>query len=253
VTCHDGFTLRDLVSYEQKHNEANGEGNQDGAGANWSCNWGVEGETSSQRVNQMRERMQRNLIATLAFSQGVPMLSHGDEVGRSQRGNNNAYCQDSELSWVDWGLDEERAGLLEFTRHVLAIRASNPAFRRRRFFAGDPVTDLGAKDVAWIRPDGREMTLAEWQDAKHQVLGMLVHGSASDEADERGRANRGETLLLLLNGSARSRYFQLPDLPEIGVWRELVNTARPRARSLRSGGVNLVAHSLILLAFEEVR
>jgi len=253
ATCHDGFTLRDLVSYEQKDNEANGEGNLDGAGANWSCNWGVEGETGSQRVNSLRERMQRNLLATLAFSQGVPMLSHGDEVGRTQRGNNNAYCHDGELTWVDWALDEERTSLLEFTRHVLAIRAGNPVFRRRRFFAGDPVTDLGAKDVAWIRPDGREMALAEWQDAKQAVLGMLVHGEGSDEVDERGRPNRGETLLLLLNGSGRSRFFQLPDLPEIGVWRELVNTARPRARSLRSGGVNLVAHSLILLAFEEVR
>jgi glycogen operon protein len=253
ATCHDGFTLRDLVSYERKHNEANGEGNRDGPEANWSCNWGVEGETESQRVNIMRERMQRNLIATLAFSQGVPMLSHGDEVGRTQGGNNNAYCHDGELTWVDWGLDEERADLLEFTRHVLAIRARNPAFRRRRFFAGDPVTDSGAKDVAWIRPDGSEMTLAEWQDPKRCLLGMLVHGEASDEVDERGRPNRGETLLLLLNGSARSRYFQLPVLPEIGVWRELVNTTRPHTRPLRSGGVNLVAHSLILLAFEEVR
>src|SRR5690606_38787081 len=158
VTCHDGYTLRDLVSYEQKHNHANGEGNRDGDNHNLSRNWGHEGETKATWVNRMRERMVKNFFATLAFSQGVPMISHGDELGRTQKGNNNAYCQDSELTWIDWDLDDNQRELLEFARRVFRVLRSNPVFRRRRFFAGNPVTDRGVKDVQWMRPDGREMT-----------------------------------------------------------------------------------------------
>jgi glycogen operon protein len=253
VTCHDGFTLRDLVSYEQKHNQANGESNADGTHENWSRNWGAEGETTSVRVNRMRERLQRCFVALLAFSQGVPMISHGDELGRTQQGNNNAYCHDSELTWLDWELDPPRRRLLEFTREVFAIRRSNPVFRRRRFFAGDPVPRRDVKDVTWLRADGAEMEDADWADPKRQILGMLIHGEASDEVDERGRPNRGDTLLLLLNGSAQSRIFQLPSLGAAGIWRELVNTAHPGSRVVRGAQVALVAHSLILLDHQALR
>jgi len=253
VTCHDGFTLHDLVSYESKHNEANGENNEDGADDNWSRNWGEEGDTESSAVRRMRDRVKRNLMATLAFSQGVPMLSHGDELGRTQHGNNNVYCHDSALAWVDWDLREEHRAFLDFVREVFAIRRANPVFRRRRFFAGGPVTEEGLKDVSWLRPDGEEMTIAEWQDPKNAVVGALIHGEASDEVDERGRPNRGDTLLLLLNGGARSRRFQLPTLAEAGVWRETVNTAQPSRHAVRPRAVNLVAHSLILLTYEVPR
>jgi isoamylase len=249
VTCHDGFTLRDLVSYESKHNEANGEDNQDGSDTNWSRNWGHEGETESVAVLRMRERMQRNLLATLAFSQGVPMLSHGDEIGRTQGGNNNVYCQDGPISWVDWELDEPRRGLLEFTRDLFRLRRENPVFRRRGFFSGGPLKHGGSKDVSWIRADGLELSDEDWREPSLRVLGKLVHGQASDELDERGHPNRGNTLLLLLNGSSRSRHFTLPVLPETGVWRERINTARPPAQQLRGSAVNLAAHSLILLEY----
>jgi glycogen operon protein len=253
VTCHDGFTLHDLVSYEHKHNEANGEDGADGSDANYARNWGAEGETEKIHVLRMRERTKRNLLATLAFSQGVPMLSHGDEIDRTQRGNNNAYCQDGELSWLDWSLGEYERKLLDFTARVLALRREHPAFRRRRFFAGDPARGEGVKDVTWLRPDGKPMTVEDWHDPRSRVLGMWIHGDALDELDERGRPSRGPTLLLLLNAGARSRLFLLPALPEIGTWRELVNTAQATRRPVRRPGVNLVAHSLILLEFEAVR
>ncbi len=253
VASHDGFTLHDLVTYAERHNEANGEENRDGHVESWSRNWGAEGETGAAQIVRVRQRTKRNLLATLAFSQGVPLLAHGDELGRSQRGNNNAYCQDNEISWVDWELDEHERALLEFARRVFALRREQPVFRRRRCFAGNPVTGAGPKDVSWIRPDGKEQEAADWADPRARVLGMLIHGRASDEVDERGRPNHGDTLLLLLNGGARSRLFQLPALPEPGVWRELVNTARPGTRTPSGGRVNLVAHSLILLAREVPR
>ncbi|GIW39663.1 MAG: glycogen operon protein GlgX homolog [Candidatus Binatia bacterium] len=251
VTCHDGFTLHDLVTYERKHNEANGEDNRDGADENYSRNWGVEGETDSVPVNRMRERMKRNFLATLVFSQGVPMISHGDEISRTQRGNNNAYCQDNEITWVHWDLDERKLELLEFTRRILEIFHSNPVLRRRKFFRGRPVTPSGVKDVAWIRPDGNEMTEADWNDPNNHVLGMLIHGRAADETDERGRPIVGDTLLLLVNGGPRSRYFALPKLDVPGAWFEVVNTARPGSRAVKTEGVNLVAHSLALLRHHE--
>jgi len=252
VTCHDGFTLHDLVSYERKHNEANGEENRDGADDNWSRNWGHEGETEAVRIVHLRERMKRNFLATLAFSQGVPMLSHGDEVGRTQEGNNNAYCQDNEIAWMDWNLDENARELLRFTQEVFRVTRENPVFRRRRFFAGSPVRP-GVKDVAWLRPDGKEMAETDWHDPRNRILGMLIPGQASDEMDERGRPNQGQTLLLLLNGGPRSRYFELPSLPEAGAWHEIANSARTGRRAVRGAGVNLVAHSLLLLGYEVPR
>ncbi len=250
VTCHDGFPLHDLVSYERKHNDANGEHNRDGADDNWSRNWGVEGETTAQPVIRLRERMKRNFLATLAFSQGVPMLSHGDELGRTQRGNNNAYCQDNEISWINWDLGDRERELLDFTRHVFRIFASNPVFRRRGFFEDKKREDGRAKDISWLRPDGREMTLEDWQNPKNRAIGMLIYGDAADDVDERGRPNSGQTLLLMINGSNRARHFALPRPPEPGHWHEIVNTAQPTHRVPKGSGINVAPHALVLLCFE---
>jgi len=249
VTSHDGFTLNDLVSHEQKHNEANGEGNRDGTEDNFSRSWGVEGQTDSPRIRRMRERMKRNFLATLMFSQGVRMVLGGDEIGRTQHGNNNAYCQDNEISWASWDLSQRDQRLLEFTRHCVGIFHSNPVLRRRSFFTGRPMSPTGGKDVTWVRADGEEMAVEDWAEHDNHVLGMLIHGRATDEVNERGRPIYGDTVLLLLNGGFQSRHMTLPRVEGPGVWQEIVNTARPEIteRLVRTEGVNLVAHSLILL------
>ncbi len=244
VTCHDGFTLRDLVSFEHKHNEANAEDNRDGTDANWSRNWGVEGDTARTEVLRLRDRAMRNFLATLAFSQGVPMLSAGDEIGRTQQGNNNAYCQDSPLSWVHWDLDARGTALLGFAREVFGLRRRHPVLRRRSFFRGAPISADGVKDVTWLRPDGNEMGGPEWTSFEGRALGMLVHGEASDEIDDRGRPVAGDTLLLLLNAASDPCQFALP---AIGTWRELVNTARPEARGACAGAYRLLPYTLALL------
>jgi isoamylase len=246
VTAHDGFCLTDLVSYEQKHNQANDDDNADGSDDNLSTNWGVEGPTDNQSIDELRRRMRRNFIATLVFSQGVRMLLGGDELGRTQQGNNNAYCQDNDISWVDWDIDPRDRELLAFTREVLAIFRENPVFRRRGFFTGRPVR-AGIKDVTWLHPVGREMGEDDWADPHQRVVGMLIDGEATDEVDERGRPVSGQTVLLLFNGSDTSRRFVVPqpDLP--GAWEELVNTARPGGRMVRGQAVNLVARSFILM------
>jgi glycogen operon protein len=244
VACHDGFTLADLVRYEHKHNEANGEDNRDGTNDNASRNWGAEGETESVPIRGLRRRILRNFLATIAFAQGVPMITAGDEMGRTQRGNNNAYCHDDEIGWVSWALDDEGRALLDFARRVLAIRRDNPGLRRRRFFRG---TEGAARDVTWVRPDGGDMTHEDWTDPGGHVLGMLIHGTASEERDERGRPIGGDTLLLLMNGGPRSRHFTLPNHCGPGGWMELCSTARTGARPVKTAAVNLVAHSLVLL------
>jgi glycogen operon protein len=247
VTCHDGFTLQDLVSFEQKHNEANGEGNHDGTDANWSCNWGVEGQTESHRILRLRHRMVRNLLATLAFSQGVPMISHGDELGRGQGGNNNAYCQDGPLTWLNWDLDANQRELLEFARSVFKLRQKNPVLRRRNFFSGRRAPGADVKDVSWLRPDGGEMTVEDWQDSKRRAIGMLVSGEANDEVDELGRPVQGDTLLLLINAGSRPSHFRLPEVRGPARWEISLNTVRAAGRSIRRDAVNLTAHSLMLL------
>jgi isoamylase len=255
VTAHDGFTLTDLVSYDHKHNEANAEGNRDGADDNFSHSWGVEGPTEDPGIARLRARMKRNLIATLVFSQGVRMLLGGDELGRTQRGNNNAYCQDNQISWVSWDLGPEERELLAFTRRTLEIFRENAVLRRRSFFRGVATSRDGqrdaVKDVMWIRPDGNELEQQDWDDAEGRLLGMLLPGRATDEVNERGRPVFGDTLLLLLNASDRSRLFILPPQGRAGVWREILNTARQGERVIRRAGLNLVAHSLILLRFED--
>jgi isoamylase len=212
VIAHDGFTLRDLVSYNEKHNEANGEGNNDGESHNRSWNCGVEGETDDPEISELRLRQQRNLLATLLLSQGVPMLAHGDEVGRTQHGNNNAYCQDSELAWVDWKLDDERAELLAFTAGVVELRRSHPVFQRRRFFAGDPShggqSDLG--DIEWFSPAGTEMDEEDWANGYARTLMVFLNGDAIPEPDRLGRPIVDSHFLLLFNAHSEPVDFTLP-------------------------------------------
>jgi isoamylase len=241
ITCHDGFTLQDLVSYERKYNEANGEGNRDGNSHNLSRNWGVEGPTDVARTAHIRERVKRNFLATLAFSQGVPMISHGDELGRTQRGNNNAYCQDGPLTWIDWRLSKENQELLEFTRKVLAIRAANPLLRRRTFFHA-------GKDLTWLRPDGLEMTDADWKDDSGHVLGMLIRTDAAGDT-EKGVDRVGEAILLLLNGGGRSKSFMVPSVERPGAWTEVLDTSGSLV-TLSEIRVSLAPHSLMLLRRE---
>jgi glycogen operon protein len=247
VTCHDGFTLRDLVSYERKHNEANGEGNLDGSDANWSSNAGVEGETDDPEVLARRALLQRNLLASLALSQGVPMLSHGDELGRTQRGNNNAYCHDSALSWIDWRPDAAGRELLAFARRVFALRREHPVLRRMGFFTGRPPAHGGAKDLAWLRPDGGEMDAADWRDPERRQLAMLISGDAHDEAAAHGAAVASDSLLLLLNADAADCYFRLPSMPEPGRFEIQLATAGAELRA--DAHAHVAARSLALLAF----
>ena len=249
ITAHDGFTLRDLVSYEEKHNAANGENNQDGHNDNLSRNWGVEGETSDPAVVAMRQRLMRSFLATLAFSQGVPMLAHGDELARTQRGNNNAYAQDNEITWVDWELDASQAALIEFTRKLIAIRQAHPVLRRRHFFKGAVIDGSARKDATWVRPDGAELTDEDWRDPSAHAFGMLIDGAATDEVDERGYAVQGDTLLLILNGGEQDVTFSLPVLPDEKIWVILVDTAKDDMPVVRETKVRVQAHSLMLLRF----
>ena len=249
VTAHDGYTLHDLVSYEQKHNEANGENNQDGHNDNISRNWGVEGDTNNDDILNNRYRSMKNLLATTVFAQGVPMLSHGDEIARTQKGNNNAYAQDNEISWVNWDLDWRRQELLEYTRRIIAIRQAHPVLRRRHFFRGAPVDESGLKDVAWLRADGSEMTDDDWRNPDAVALGMLINGNATDETNDRGHPVHDDTLLLLLSNSDQEVAFRLPDLTERGMWAELVNTARKELTLIDQRCVQLLPYSVVLLRY----
>ncbi|GGW15572.1 glycogen operon protein GlgX homolog [Streptomyces libani subsp. rufus] len=229
VTAHDGFTLRDLVSYNDKHNEANGEDNRDGESNNRSWNCGAEGETDDPAVLELRARQQRNLLATLLLSQGIPMLCHGDELGRTQRGNNNAYCQDNEISWVDWDLTDGQRGLAEFTRHLIALRAAHPVLRRRRFFRGETATNAEQPlpDLMWLRPDAREMTGRDWQRGDAHSVGAFLNGDAIAERDPYGRRMTDDSFLLLVNGYWEPVVFRLPDGSFGERWTALVDTADP--------------------------
>ncbi len=225
VTAHDGFTLNDLVSYSEKHNEANYEGNRDGTDENFSWNHGVEGPTNNPRIVETRERQKRNLLATLLFSQGVPMLCGGDEIGRTQQGNNNAYCQDNELSWFDWELDARNQALLDFTRLAIEIRQSHPSLRRTTFFNGRPPNETdGSKDIIWLRPDGSEMTSRDWSTAWVRSLGVLLPADGLKELDARGQNENDATLLLLLNAYHDPVTFVPP--ADIGAdsWQVLIDT-----------------------------
>ncbi len=224
VTAHDGFTLHDLVSYNDKHNEANGEGNRDGSSDNRSWNCGVEGPTEDSEVSFLRERQRRNFLTSLLLSQGVPMLLAGDELGRTQLGNNNAYCQDNEISWVDWELDEERAALLDFISAIVALRRQHPVFRRRTFFQGQAVHG-SVKDIGWFTPDGTEMDEAEWQAPDVSTLGVFLNGEEIPDQDPRGGRIVDDSFMLLLNGGGEPALFKLPGAPWAKEYELLADTA----------------------------
>lgn len=230
VTCHDGFTLQDLVSYNEKHNEANGEDNRDGSDDNRSWNCGVEGPTDNVEIVALREQQKRNFLTTLFLSQGVPMLLHGDEFGRTQRGNNNAYCQDNEISWMDWSLATENEVQLTFTRTLTAFRKAHPVFRRRRFFDGKPVAHVAGEalpDIVWFTPAGAQMTESDWETAYARSLGVFVNGDAIPSPDRRGQPVRDDSFLLLFNADADAVEFRLPDEEYGERWEPVIDTTNP--------------------------
>jgi isoamylase len=228
ITSHDGFTLEDVVSYEEKHNAINGENNQDGHNANYSWNHGIEGPASDGGIVAQRERTKRNLLATLLLAQGTPMLLGGDELGRTQAGNNNAYCQDNEISWFDW---EERAAanapLTAFVRRLIALRRTHPVLRRTRFLHGREVSDGGTKDITWISPSGREMTSERWHDRDARCIGIMLNGEAGDYRTPNGQRADDAVLLILINGHEAAMPFTLPKVPGGSGWRALLDTSRP--------------------------
>jgi glycogen operon protein len=242
VTAHDGFTLADLVSYSDKHNEANLEDNRDGENRNFSWNGGVEGPTGDPAINALRARQVRNFLATLLLSQGVPMISHGDELGRTQRGNNNPYCHDSELTWIDWTLTAGQKALLDFTADLVRFRLSQPALRRRKYFQGRSIRGGEVKDVAWLTPDGREMDDNAWNVDFVRSIGMMLAGDAIEEVDERGEDIVGDTLLLLLNAHDAGVPFTLPPLDADRHWQRVFDTvdARFESRELDAGSTYLL-------------
>jgi glycogen operon protein len=227
ITAHDGFTLNDLVSYNDKHNDANGENNQDGESHNLSWNCGAEGPTDDPAVLRLREQQKRNLMASLLLSIGVPMISGGDEMSRTQQGNNNAYCQDSELSWTNWDLSLAEQQFLAFTRRLVRFRRSQPVLQRRKYFHGRAIRGAEAKDIYWLDPDGSEMTDDDWNAPFARSLGVLMVGNALDEVDERGRQVRGDTVLLLLNAHHDEVPFALPTVSAGTAWVRALDTIAP--------------------------
>ncbi|MGM0384844.1 MAG: glycogen debranching protein GlgX [Actinomycetota bacterium] len=242
VTAHDGFTLRDLVSYNEKHNEANGEGNQDGESHNRSWNCGVEGATTDKAVRALRARQQRNFLTTLVLSQGVPMISHGDEMGRSQGGNNNGYCQDNEITWIDWDLDDRQQSLLDFTRRLIQLHRDHPIFHRRRFFAGAPEhggeSEIG--EIVWFTPTAEHMAETDWNTWYARSVMIFLNGKAIPEPDERGREIVDDSMLIIFNGYADPIDFTLPDATYAEAWKPVLDTASLRVKSkLRPAGSTL--------------
>jgi glycogen operon protein len=252
ITAHDGFTLHDLVSYNHKHNEENGEANRDGADDNRSYNFGVEGPTDRPDILRARERQKRNFMATMLLSQGVPMICGGDEMGRTQLGNNNAYCQDNELSWVSWDLAEADRAMLEFTRRVARLRREHPTFRRRKFFRGREIRGSEVKDLTWVRPDGREMTDQEWNTGFVRCFGMVLGGEAMEEWDDEGRPVVDATFLLLFNADGGGIDFTLPDVGPATGWKVVLDTAHPdleegSRRYLDGDTLTLEGRSMVVL------
>jgi isoamylase len=251
ITAHDGFTLHDLVSYNQKHNDANGEGNGDGENNNLSWNCGVEGPTSEPAILKVREQQKRNLMASLLLSIGVPMISGGDEMGRTQRGNNNAYAQDNELSWTHWDLSLEQQQFLAFTRRMVRLRQAQPALTRRKYFHGRAIRGADVKDIYWLDPTGREMTDETWNAPFVHSLGVLIVGDALDEVDERGRQLRGDTLLILLNSHHDKVPFVLPSVSTDTAWVLLVDTIQAYVEEQRfAGGTQYPLQGRTLAVFE---
>ncbi|WP_127500789.1 glycogen debranching protein GlgX [Actinoplanes solisilvae] len=252
VTAHDGFTLDDLVSYNDKHNDANGEGNRDGESHNRSWNCGVEGPTDDAAIVALRERQKRNFLTTLLLSQGVPMIAHGDELGRTQGGNNNVYCQDNEISWVDWTDARNQDVLTSFTRRLTELRAKHPIFRRRRYFTGDSVGDDKIPDIAWLRRDGQPMTEADWNTRSGMTMTVFLNGHGIPERDALGEAITDDSFLLLFNPLGDPVQFTLPDRGFGRTWELVVNTADPllatRRKTARAATkLEVLGHTLVVL------
>jgi glycogen operon protein len=229
VTCHDGFTLNDLFTYNEKHNEANGENNQDGESHNRSWNCGAEGPTEDPQIMALRGKQMRNVITTLMLSQGTPMISHGDEIGRTQNGNNNVYCQDSELSWMDWSLCETNSDLLEFTRKVAKFRKRHPVFRRRRFFEGKPIrAGDQLHDIAWLTTSGKEMGYQDWETGLGHCVAVFLNGQAIPAPDERGEQVIDDSFLLCFNANYEAADFVAPQDGYAQQWTADLDTADPR-------------------------
>jgi isoamylase len=224
ITCHDGFTLRDLVSYNEKHNTANGEGNRDGESHNRSWNCGVEGESDDPLILQLRQRQQRNLLTTLLLSQGVPMLLGGDELGRTQQGNNNTYCQDNELAWIDWSLDPAQATLLTFTQKLLAFRQAHPVFRRRNWFQGQAIHGSEVQDIGWYDPDGTEISDADWQVGDAKAIAVFLNGDVIPSPDDQGNPIRDDSFLILFNAQAEVETFLVPPALSDRPWQLALDT-----------------------------
>ncbi|MGH3659565.1 MAG: glycogen debranching enzyme, partial [Micromonosporaceae bacterium] len=250
ITCHDGFTLSDLVSYQRKHNEANGEDNRDGESHNRSVNCGVEGPTDDPEVNALRGLLKRNALATLFLSQGVPMLSHGDELGRTQQGNNNAYCQDNEISWIDWStVDQE---LLEFVQRLAELRDEHPVFRRRRFFDGQPVVAGGLPDIVWFTPDAVPMTTTDWQTAAARAVMVFLNGDGMPWMGPRGEPVTDDSFLLCFNAWHEPVPFSAPSGEYGSKWRVLIDTATPRLPdqppvAAAGGSIQVGGHAVLVM------
>jgi glycogen operon protein len=226
VTCHDGFCLEDLVSYDHKHNEQNGEDNRDGHDDNLSWNCGAEGPTDDPAILALRAQQKRNIIATLLLSQGVPMLRGGDELGQTQRGNNNAYCQDNEISWLNWEMSADDREFLRFVQEVTRFWQLHPVLQRRRFFHGRSIRGSGITDVSWFMPSGKDMSDQDWTEFV-RCFGMRLAGDLIDEVDERGRRIQGETVLVLFNAHHEALGFSLPPVNPGHHWERVIDTARP--------------------------
>jgi len=236
ITCHDGFTLQDLVSYNEKHNDANGEQNQDGTNDNNSWHCGVEGPTDDVTIQTLRWQQKRNFITTLLLSQGVPMLLSGDELSHTQQGNNNVYCQDNDLTWLHWELREAQGTFYDFVRLVIHLRRTQPVFQRRTFFQGRAIHGEGIQDISWFEPSGQEMTEEVWQNGYMPCLGVRLAGDLIGDLDERGEPIVGETILLLLNAHYEAMPFTLPATEEGQQWERLLDTADPQGTPLHCTG-----------------
>ena len=252
ITAHDGFSLHDLVSYNDKHNEANGENNRDGTNENSSWNCGVEGPTDDQAVHDLRMKQKRNMLATLLLSQGVPMLCGGDEISRTQQGNNNAYCQDNEISWHNWHLSQADRSLHTFVRQLIALRQAHPVFRRRQFFQGRQIHGSEIKDIVWLHSDGKEMDEADWAQGHLRAIGLVLAGDAIEEKDTRGNAIVDDTFLLLLNAHHEAIQFVMPQHDENTVWHLILDTEIRQPRYLNpsfKGGEQYEIHARSLVIF----
>jgi glycogen operon protein len=255
VVAHDGFTLRDLVSYNEKHNEANQEDNKDGSDDNQSWNCGVEGPTDDPSIRALRGRQQRNMLATMLLSQGVPMICGGDEIGRTQQGNNNAYCQDNDISWFNWDITSEEQALFTFTSALIMLRAAHPVFRRRQFFQGRSIYGADIKDLSWFRPDGQEMTEEDWKQGYVRCLGVRLAGDRIEEKDHLGNPILDDTFLLLINAHHEPIQFMLPAPPANVQWQLVLDTIQdviPAHAPLTTEGkhYDLKGRSLALMQIE---